>query len=115
MPSSQKEDAMDEGGDGGEKSVLQAKLTNLAIQIGYAGMAVSLITVAILCIKFSVITFHFQEKTFEPYYINFYVKFVIIGVTSFSFLMHWLIRFLKKSQLPISRLWRLFRTEGNSL
>ena len=43
MPSSQKEDAMDEGGDGGEKSVLQAKLTNLAIQIGYAGMAVSLI------------------------------------------------------------------------
>ena len=81
MPSSQKDDAMDEGGDDGEKSVLQAKLTNLAIQIGYAGMAVSLITVAILCIKFSVITFHFQEKTFEPYYINFYVKFVIIGVT----------------------------------
>ena len=81
MSSAPKEDAMDEGEDGGEKSVLQAKLTNLAIQIGYFGMIVSLITVAILCIKFSVITFHFQEKTFEPYYINFYVKFVIIGVT----------------------------------
>merc|ERR1719412_1561754 len=77
-----KEDAMeDAGGDGGDKSVLQAKLTNLAIQIGYAGMAVSLITVAILCIKFSITTFHFEGKTFEPYYINFYVKFVIIGVT----------------------------------
>ena len=77
-----KADAMEdvEVGDG-EKSVLQAKLTNLAIQIGYAGMAVSLITVAILCIKFSIKTFHFEGKTFEPYYINYYVKFVIIGVT----------------------------------
>jgi len=81
MSSAPKDDAMDEGEDGGDKSVLQAKLTNLAIQIGYFGMIVSLITVAILCIKFSVITFHFQGKTFEPYYINFYVKFVIIGVT----------------------------------
>merc|ERR1739838_1238496 len=32
----------------GERSVLQAKLTNMAIQIGYAGMAVSLLTVVIL-------------------------------------------------------------------
>ena len=79
----EKEDAMAEvaGDSGGDKSVLQAKLTNLAIQIGYAGMAVSLLTVVILCIRFSITTFHFEGKTFEPYYINFYVKFVIIGVT----------------------------------
>ena len=38
----------------GEKSVLQAKLTNLAIQIGYGGMAVSLVTVLILSIRFSI-------------------------------------------------------------
>ena len=78
-----KEDAMAEAAadPGGDKSVLQAKLTNLAIQIGYAGMAVSLITVAILCIRFSIKTFHFEGKNFEPYYINYYVKFVIIGVT----------------------------------
>ena len=80
-PPRPKEDAMEDEGDGGDKSVLQAKLTNLAIQIGYAGMAVSLITVAILCIKFSIKTFHFEGKSFEPYYINYYVKFVIIGVT----------------------------------
>ena len=80
VSSAPKLEDMDEG-DGGDKSVLQAKLTNLAIQIGYGGMAVSLITVAILCIKFSVLTFHFEGKSFEPYYINFYVKFVIIGVT----------------------------------
>lgn len=70
------------GGDGGgDKSVLQAKLTNLAIQIGYAGMAVSLITVIILCVQFSIKTFVQDEKAWSAYYINFYVKFVIIGVT----------------------------------
>ena len=43
-----------------EKSVLQAKLTNLAIQIGYGGMAVSLVTVLILSIRFSIDEFFFK-------------------------------------------------------
>ena len=67
------------GGDDEEKSVLQvkyfwhfgkiflhicfqAKLTNLAIQIGYGGMAVSLVTVLILSIKFSVDKFHYEVR-----------------------------------------------------
>ena len=66
---------------GGEKSVLQAKLTNLAIQIGYAGMAVSLLTVIILCIRFSIKKYVQEEEEFKPYLINYYVKFIIIGVT----------------------------------
>ena len=65
----------------GEKSVLQAKLTNLAIQIGYAGMAVSLLTVVILCIRFSLKTFVTEGKTWDLSYISYYVRFVIIGVT----------------------------------
>lgn len=69
------------GGEGGDKSVLQAKLTNLAIQIGYGGMAISLLTVIILCVQFSLKTFVEEGKEWEVYYINFYVKFVIIGVT----------------------------------
>eukprot|EP00096_Caligus_rogercresseyi_P001662 TRINITY_DN127_c0_g1_i1.p1 TRINITY_DN127_c0_g1~~TRINITY_DN127_c0_g1_i1.p1 ORF type:complete len:839 (-),score=209.17 TRINITY_DN127_c0_g1_i1:2656-5172(-) len=44
-------------------------------------MAVSVLTVVILCIQFSVKTFVEEGKTWEMYYINFYVKFVIIGVT----------------------------------
>ncbi len=63
----------------GEKSVLQAKLTNLAIQIGYAGMAVSILTVIILCIRFSIKTFMTEGHEWETKYINYYVKFVIIG------------------------------------
>jgi len=65
-----------------EKSVLQAKLTNLAIQIGYGGMAVSLITVIILSVQFSVDEFWGPDGSeWSLYYINYYVKFVIIGVT----------------------------------
>lgn len=42
----------DEGEGAKDKSVLQAKLTKLAVQIGYAGFVVSLITVIILISKF---------------------------------------------------------------
>ena len=37
-------------------------MTNLAIQIGYGGMAVSLVTVLILSIKFSVDKFHYEVR-----------------------------------------------------
>jgi len=72
------------GGDVGEeeKSVLQAKLTNLAIQIGYGGMAVSLITVIILSIRFSIEEFYGPDGSeWDIYFINYYVKYVIVGVT----------------------------------
>ena len=42
----------DDGGDHGDKSVLQAKLTTLAVQIGYGGFVVSLITVIVLILIF---------------------------------------------------------------
>lgn len=54
------------GEDDEEKSVLQAKLTNLAIQIGYGGMAVSLVTVVILCIRFSVDKFYYEVSICNP-------------------------------------------------
>ena len=58
----------------GEKSVLQAKLTNLAIQIGYAGMAVSLLTVVILCIKYSIKNFVTEGRSWDVSHINYYVR-----------------------------------------
>ena len=69
------------GADDEEKSVLQAKLTNLAIQIGYGGMAISLVTVLILSIRFSIEEFYTNQKNWDLYYLSYYVKFVIIGVT----------------------------------
>lgn len=66
---------------GSDKSVLQAKLTNLAIQIGYAGMAVSVLTVAILCIQFCINMYVWEREQFSTKHVEYFVKFVIIGVT----------------------------------
>ena len=52
-----------------------------SFQIGYGGMAVSLLTVIILCIQFSVRTFIHEGEAWKVEYINNYVRFVIIGVT----------------------------------
>uniref|UniRef100_A0A8C2Z943 Calcium-transporting ATPase n=1 Tax=Cyclopterus lumpus TaxID=8103 RepID=A0A8C2Z943_CYCLU len=85
----------DEGGDAEEKkktgppkkekSVLQGKLTKLAVQIGKAGLVMSAITVLILVVLFVVDTFWIQNlpwvKDCTPIYIQFFVKFFIIGVT----------------------------------
>ncbi|XP_032893152.1 plasma membrane calcium-transporting ATPase 2-like [Amblyraja radiata] len=86
-----------EGGDGEEKekrkggsakkekSVLQGKLTKLAVQIGKAGLVMSAITVIILVLYFSIDTFVIQKLQWlpecTPVYVQFFVKFFIIGVT----------------------------------
>ncbi|XP_042239632.1 plasma membrane calcium-transporting ATPase 2-like isoform X6 [Homarus americanus] len=69
------------GGGGQEKSVLQAKLTKLAIQIGYAGSFIAVLTVVILIVRFCVQTFVVEGKPWSPFYANHFVKFFIIGVT----------------------------------
>ncbi|XP_053106111.1 plasma membrane calcium-transporting ATPase 4 isoform X2 [Hemicordylus capensis] len=68
-----------------EKSVLQGKLTRLAVQIGKAGLIMSAITVVILVLYFVIDTFGVQKKQWlaecTPIYIQYFVKFFIIGVT----------------------------------
>ncbi|CAG0922171.1 unnamed protein product [Notodromas monacha] len=64
-----------------EKSVLQAKLTKLAIQIGYAGSFIAVLTVIILIVRFCIHTFVVEQKEWSGYYANYFVKFLIIGVT----------------------------------
>ncbi|XP_033337765.1 plasma membrane calcium-transporting ATPase 3 isoform X6 [Megalopta genalis] len=70
------------GGEGKkEKSVLQAKLTKLAIQIGYAGSTIAALTVLILVIQFCVTTFVIERKTWKNTYAGDLVRHLIIGVT----------------------------------
>ncbi|XP_076596552.1 plasma membrane calcium-transporting ATPase 3b isoform X1 [Chaetodon auriga] len=68
-----------------EKSVLQGKLTKLAVQIGKAGLVMSAITVIILVLYFVINTFVVEGHTWltecTPVYIQYFVKFFIIGVT----------------------------------
>lgn len=64
-----------------EKSVLQAKLTKLAIQIGYAGSTIAVLTVIILVIQFCVTKFVIENCEWDNTYANTLVKYLIIGVT----------------------------------
>lgn len=60
---------------------MQAKLTKLAIQIGYAGSTIAVLTVLILVIQFCVKTFAIEGKEWSNTYANTLVKHLIIGVT----------------------------------
>ncbi|XP_017550203.1 plasma membrane calcium-transporting ATPase 4 isoform X1 [Pygocentrus nattereri] len=68
-----------------EKSVLQGKLTRLAVQIGKAGLIMSAVTVIILILYFVIYTFGVNKQEWKaectPIYIQYFVKFFIIGVT----------------------------------
>ncbi|XP_051950145.1 plasma membrane calcium-transporting ATPase 3-like isoform X1 [Xyrauchen texanus] len=68
-----------------EKSVLQGKLTKLAVQIGKAGLVMSAITVIILMLYFVIETFVIQGRVWltecTPIYVQYFMKFFIIGVT----------------------------------
>lgn len=64
-----------------EKSVLQAKLTKLAIQIGYAGSTIAVLTVLILIVQFCIDTFVMKKLPWKNSYANNLVKHLIIGVT----------------------------------
>ncbi|XP_015256073.1 PREDICTED: plasma membrane calcium-transporting ATPase 2-like isoform X3 [Cyprinodon variegatus] len=68
-----------------EKSVLQGKLTKLAVQIGKAGLLMSAITVIILVLYFAIDNFVMEKRPWmpecTPVYIQYFVKFFIIGVT----------------------------------
>ncbi|KAK3932602.1 Plasma membrane calcium-transporting ATPase 3 [Frankliniella fusca] len=72
--------AKEEGGKK-EKSVLQAKLTKLAIQIGYAGSTVAFVTVVILVIQFCIEKFVIENQPWRASYANEFVRHLIIGVT----------------------------------
>ncbi|CAP24273.1 LOW QUALITY PROTEIN: Protein CBR-MCA-3 [Caenorhabditis briggsae] len=64
-----------------ERSVLQAKLTRLAIQIGYAGSFVAGCTVLILIIRFCISTYAINGKSFSLADFQHFINFLIIGVT----------------------------------
>lgn len=64
-----------------EKSVLQAKLTKMAVQIGKLGSLAAVITVLILVVKFCLKTYINQGEPFNVGHFNSFVKFITIGVT----------------------------------
>ncbi|KAI5692756.1 hypothetical protein M8J75_000261 [Diaphorina citri] len=64
-----------------KKSVLQAKLTKLAIQIGYAGSTIAILTVVILISQYCVKKFVIEDEEWKAIYFREFVRFFIVGVT----------------------------------
>ncbi len=64
-----------------EQSVLQAKLTKLAIQIGYAGMTIAICTVIVLIVRFCIKEYGQDKKPFNASIFNPLIKFLITGIT----------------------------------
>lgn len=64
-----------------ERSILQTKLTKLAIQIGYVGMIVATLTVLVLIIRFSWEEFFVRRHTWQSKYWNRFIRYIITGIT----------------------------------
>ncbi|XP_037950108.1 plasma membrane calcium-transporting ATPase 3-like [Teleopsis dalmanni] len=63
------------------QSVLQTKLTTLAIQISYFGTIAGVLTVILLITRFCIYEFINLSKPWRNKYIKYFVKFFIVGVT----------------------------------
>ena len=64
-----------------EKSVLQAKLTKLAVSIGWFGVAAAVLTILVMVIRFSVTTYGIEKQKWDDSHLNEYVKAFITGLT----------------------------------
>ncbi|KAL1460917.1 hypothetical protein WDU94_012853 [Cyamophila willieti] len=64
-----------------EKSVLQAKLAKLVVQIGYVGISVASLIVVILITEFGIKKFIVEKAKFEAKYLYELIHIFIIGVT----------------------------------
>uniref|UniRef100_A0A1I8F1C2 Calcium-transporting ATPase n=1 Tax=Wuchereria bancrofti TaxID=6293 RepID=A0A1I8F1C2_WUCBA len=63
------------------KSVLQGKLSALAIQIGYMGFIVAGATVVILIVRHCITHYGINHESFKPSDFSYFVNFIIVGVT----------------------------------
>lgn len=63
------------------KSVLQGKLSNLAVQIGYIGSVVAAATVIILIVRHCITHYAVKNEAFKWNDISYFVNFIIVGVT----------------------------------
>lgn len=64
-----------------ERSILQSKLNKLAIQIGYIGMIVAILTVIVLIARFSWEEFIEKQQPWKSKYWSRFIRYLITGIT----------------------------------
>jgi Ca2+ transporting ATPase len=70
-----------ESEDKEEKSILQAKLTKLAVLIGWFGLGAGILTVIVIWIRYSIETYHVDGESFQKKHVSEYLRAFITGVT----------------------------------
>uniref|UniRef100_A0A0N4ZC30 Calcium-transporting ATPase n=1 Tax=Parastrongyloides trichosuri TaxID=131310 RepID=A0A0N4ZC30_PARTI len=75
------DDDIDEDSVSKHKSVLQGKLSALAIQIGYIGSIVAAATVIILIVRHCVTHYWINGESFKASDLSYFVSYIIVGVT----------------------------------
>ncbi|XP_031563488.1 plasma membrane calcium-transporting ATPase 4-like isoform X2 [Actinia tenebrosa] len=64
-----------------EKSVLQSKLTKLAVTIGWFGVAAALLTILVMVLQFSIRKYAMEKASWNNKHLNAYVNAFITGLT----------------------------------
>ena len=64
-----------------EKSVLQGKLTKLAVSIGWFGVAAAILTIMVMVLQFSIRKYVIEKASWENKHLNAYVNAFITGLT----------------------------------
>ena len=64
-----------------EKSVLQGKLTKLAVSIGWFGVAAALLTIIVMVLQFSIRKYVNEKASWKNQHLNAYVNAFITGLT----------------------------------
>lgn len=64
-----------------EKSILQAKLTKLAVLIGWVGLGAGVLTVLVIWVRFSITTYGTEGQSFKKKHVSEYLRAFITGVT----------------------------------
>lgn len=64
-----------------EKSVLQSKLTKLAVTIGWFGVAAALLTIVVMVLQFSIRMYVVEKESWNNTHLNAYVRAFITGLT----------------------------------
>ncbi|CAF1094635.1 unnamed protein product [Adineta ricciae] len=67
--------------DGKQKSVLQAKLTRLALYIGYIGMTAAFLTLICLIVRFCITTYVVKGKKASGADVSYFISFLIQAIT----------------------------------
>uniref|UniRef100_A0AC35U6U0 Calcium-transporting ATPase n=1 Tax=Rhabditophanes sp. KR3021 TaxID=114890 RepID=A0AC35U6U0_9BILA len=76
-----KEEDLEEDSASKHKSVLQGKLSSLALQIGYIGSIVAGATVLILIARHCIDNYLIKGNTFSTKDLSYFVNYIIVGVT----------------------------------